>query len=256
MGKFLVKASFSILLALLSLGARAETAPIRSVAVLSLAGNSLALHVQRHQVGSRTENAPVEVRPVGDPVFDQAAIIAARASLLKLLPNAKLNLMTTQDKGLYSAQNGMFEHPEQHGEDREYLKSLLKEQGASHAILISKFRSVATIKLIDATVGSGVLEGLGFYVDDMIYTFNRSDSTTSRGMVAPFAYVRVRLLEADSLKVLGEATAKQSFVIARPSADSTGMETFNNMTGADKIKNVRTALEHAMDAVMPGVLAQ
>ncbi len=256
MGKPVASVVLSLLLVFASLNARAESAPIRNVAVLSLAGNSLALHVQRHQVGSRTENSPVEVRPVEDPVFDQAAIIAARASLLKLLPNAKLNLMTTQDKGLYSAQNEMFEHPEQHGEDREYLKSLLKEQGVSHAILISKFRSLATIKLIDATVGSGALEGLGFYVDDMIYTFNRGDSTTSRGMVAPFAYVRVRLLEADSLKVVGEGTAKQSFVIARPSADSTGMETFNNMTGADKIKNVRTALERAMDAVMPGVLAQ
>lgn len=256
MGKSVVKALLSVLMVFGGLNAQADSAPIRSVAVLSLAGNSLALHVQRHQVGSRTENAPVEVRPVDDPVFDQVAIIAARRSLLKLLPNAKLSLMTTQDKGLYSAQNDMFEHPEQHAEDREYLKSLLKEQGVSHAIVISKFRSVAAIKLVDATVGSGALEGLGFYVDDMINTLNRSDSTSSRGMVAPFAYVRVRLVDADSLKVVGEGTTKQSFIIARPSADSTGMETFNKMSGADKIGNVRTALERAMDAVMPGVLAQ
>lgn len=238
-----------------SLSARAETS-IRSVAVLSLAGNSLALHVQRHQVGSRTDSAPVEVRPIDDPVFDQVAIIAARSSLLKLLPDAKLNLMTTQDKGLYSAQNDLFEHPEQHVDDREYLKTLLKEQGVSHAIVISKFRGVAAIKLVDATVGSGALEGLGFYVDDMIETLNRRDDTRSRGMVAPFAYVRVRLVEAESLKVVGEGTAKQSFVIAHPSADSSGMDTFNKMTGADKIKHVRTALECAMEAILPGVLAR
>ncbi|KQV45828.1 hypothetical protein [Duganella sp. Root336D2] len=250
------KVFFSVLLAFVSVGIRAETAPIRSVAVLSLAGNSLALHVQRHQVGSRTESSPVEVRRMEDQVFDQAAIIAARSSLLKLLPDAKLNLMMTQDKGLYSAQNELFEHPEQHVEDRNYLKTLLKEQGVSHAIVISKFRSVAAIKLLDATVGSGALEGLGFYVDDMIDTLNRRDDTRSRGMVAPFAYVRVRLLEADSLNVIGEGTAKQSFILARPSADSSGMDTFNKMTGADKVKNVRTALEYAMEAILPGVLAQ
>lgn len=251
---FAVKAVLSALLVFASLNVQAETVPMRSIAVLSLAGNSLALHVERHQVGSRTENAPVEVRPMEDPVFDQVAIIAARTSLLRMLPNAKLNLMTTQDKGLYSAQNDMFEHPEQHPEDREYLKTLLKEQGVSHAIVISKFRSVAAIKLVDATVGTGALEGLGFYVDDMIQTLNRGDNTSSRGLVAPFAYVRVRLVEADSLKVVGQGTAKQSFVIARPSADSSGMDTFNKMTGADKIKNVRTALECAMDAVLPSVL--
>ncbi|SFG93253.1 hypothetical protein SAMN05518865_12387 [Duganella sp. CF458] len=250
------KAALSVLLVLAGMNVQAETAPIRSIAVLSLVGNSLALHAQRHQVGSRTESSPVEVLTVEDPVFDQVAIIAARASLLKLLPNAKLSLMTTQDKGLYSAQNGMFEHPEQYVEDREYLKSLLKEQGVSHAIVISKFRGIAAIKLIDATVGGSALEGLGFYVDDMIRTINRSDDTSSRGMVAPFAYVRARLVEADSLKVVGEGTAKQSFIIARPSDDSYGMETFNKMTGADRVKNVRTALEHAMEAILPGVLAQ
>ena len=249
------KAVLSVLLVFASLNAQADTS-IRSVAVLSLAGNSLALHVQRHQVGSRTDSAPVEVRPIDDPVFDQVAIIAARSSLLKLLPDAKLNLMTTQDKGLYSAQNDLFEHPEQHVDDREYLKTLLKEQGVSHAIVISKFRGVAAIKVVDATVGSGALEGLGFYVDDMIETLNRRDDTRSRGMVAPFAYVRVRLVEAESLKVVGEGTAKQSFVIAHPSADSSGMDTFNKMTGADKIKHVRTALECAMEAILAGVLAR
>jgi len=250
-----VKTVLAALLVFASLNVQAETAPIRSIAVLSLAGNSLALHAERHQVGSRTENAPIEVLPVEDPVFDQVAIIAARAKLTKLLPQVKLSLMTTQDKGLYSAQNDMFEHPEQHVEDREYLRSLLKEQGVSHAIVISKFRSVAAIKLIDTTVGSGALEGLGFYVDDMINTINRGDNTSSRGMVAPFAYVRVRLVEADSLRVVGQGTAKQSFVIVRPSADSSGMDTFNKMTGADKVRNVRTALEYAMDAALPNALA-
>ncbi|WP_426338941.1 hypothetical protein ACN9MZ_21500 [Pseudoduganella sp. S-14] len=66
--------------------------------------------------------------------------------------------------------------------------------------VISKFRGIAAIKLVDTAEGSGVLEGLGFYVDD----------TRSRGMVAPFTYVRVRLVEADSLKVVGEGTARQS----------------------------------------------
>lgn len=242
------------LLMLASAGSQAEPVPIRNIAVLSLAGNTLALHVQRHQVGSRTENSPVEVNSVEDPVFDQAAIIAARRSLLKLLPDAKLQLMTTQDKGLYSAQNDMFENPDQHAEDRAYLKDLFKAQGVSHAIVISKFRGVAAIRLANATVGSGLLEGLGFYVDDMIRTLNRSDDTSSRGMIAPFAYVRVRLVEADTLKVLGEGTAKESIVIAHPSADSSGMDTFTKMSAAEKIKNVRTALEQAMDCTLPGVL--
>lgn len=252
----IAKVVVAALLALASSCLQAQAAPVRDVAVLSLAGDSLALHVHRHQVGSRTENAPVDVQPVEDPVFDQAAIIAARSAMLKLRPDARLRLMTTQDKALYRAQNDMFDNPERHAEDRAYLKDLLKEQGVSHALLISKFKGVAAIKLANGTVGSGTLEGLGFYVDDMIQTRNLGDDTSSRGMLAPFAYVRVRLVEVDTLKVVGEGTTKQSFIITRPSADSSGMDTFIKMNGADKIRNVRTALERAMEEVLPGVLAQ
>jgi hypothetical protein len=234
--------------------ARAENAPPRSYAVLSLVGDALVLHVHRHQVGSRTESSPSEVNAVDNPIFDEVAIIAARGAMLRLLPAARLQLMTTQDKGLYRAQNEMFDHPEAHHEDREFLKTLLKEQGVTHALVISKFRSVAKLKLWSTTVGSGQLEGLGFYIDDMIQTIDTVDQTQARGMVAPFAYVRVRLVDAATLDVLAEATAKQSSIIAKPSADSSGMEIFVDMTAADKVRHIRSVLEDAMSGVLPAVM--
>lgn len=247
---------FSMAVLLSSAAAQADTTPARSYAVLSLAGDSLALHVYRHQVGSRTDSSPREVNAVDDPVFDQMAIIAARTTLLRLRPGARLRLMMTQDRELYRAQNDMFEHPDKQQENREFLKTLLKEQGVTHALVITKFRGNAELKLLNTTEGSGYLEGLGFYVDDMIETRNTSDQTYSRGMLAPFAYVRVRLVDALTLNVIAEGTAKQSAVIVRPSAESSGMETFVNMTGPDKVKHIRTALESAMESVLPGVMAE
>jgi hypothetical protein len=247
---------FSLVFLLASVAARAETPPTRSYAVLSLAGDALALHVYRHQVGSRTDSSPKEVNVVDDPVFDQMAIIAARSTLLRLRPGAALRLMMTQDKELYRAQNDMFEHPGAQLENREFLKTLLKEQGVTHALVISKFRGNAELKLLNTTEGSGYLEGLGFYIDDMIETRNTSDQTYSRGMLAPFAYVRVRLVDALTLDVIAEGTAKQSSIIVRPSADSSGMETFTKMPGSEKIKHIRTALESAMESVLPGLVAE
>ncbi len=163
--------------------------------------------------------------------------------------------MMTQDKGLYRAQNDMFEQPGEHTEDREFLKSLLKEQRVTHALVISKFRSVASLKLKTTTEGSGQLEGLGFYIDDMIRLNNTADQTSAQGMVAPFAYVRVRLVDAMTLDVLAEGTARQSTVIAQPSAESSGMELFRKMTGADKARHLRAALDAAMGTVLPAVVA-
>lgn len=136
------------------------------------------------------------------------------------------------------------------------MKTLLKEQGVTHALVISKLRGNAELKLLNTTEGSGYLEGLGFYVDDMIETRNTKDQTFSRGMLAPFAYVRVRLVDAQTLNVIAEGSAKQSTIIARPSAESSGMETFLKMTGTDKVKHLRSALESAMDRILPDVLAK
>lgn len=241
---------------LTSAGAQAQATP-RSYAVMSLAGDSLALHANRHQVGSRTDHAPVEVLAMDDQIFDQTAVIAARAAVLNAQPRAQLRLMMTQDKALYGAQNSMFERPDAHREDREYLKSLLASQGVTHLLLISKLRGVAEFKLYNSvTVGAGVLEGLGFYVDDMINLRNRETQDAARGMLVPFAYVRVRLLDAATLDLVREATAKQSVIMVQASTDSTGMQAFVALTGADKVQHMRTLLESAMNGLMPQVLAQ
>lgn len=252
----LIRITASILLLLGSMSAWAENKPVRSYAVLSLAGDALALHVHRHQVGSRTNSAPREVNAINDPVFDQAAVIAARTALLRLQPDAKLQLMTTQDRGLYLAQNSMFERSEAHEEDRAYLKKLLKELGVTHALVITKFRSVPELKLVNSTEGSGYLEGLGFYVDDMIDTRNLKDQTSSRGMVVPFAYLRVRMIDAETLNVLKEGVSKQSFIITRPSADSSGMETFLKMPSREKIGYISQVLEEAILSTVPNVAGE
>lgn len=240
---------------LASAGAHAQSAA-RSYAVLSLAGDALALHAIRHQVGSRTNHAPVEVLAMDEQIFDQTAIVAARAAVLNTQPGAKLRLMMTQDKGLYGAQNSMFDLPDAHREDREYLKSLLASQGVTHLLLISKLRGNAEFKLYNSTVGTGVLEGLGFYVDDMIDLRFRDTQDVARGMFAPFAYVRVRLLDAATLDVVRELSAKQSVVKVQPSADSSGMESFAALTGVDKVQHIRTVLESAMDDMVPRLLAR
>ncbi|WP_143133148.1 hypothetical protein [Pseudoduganella namucuonensis] len=236
-------------------GAQAQTAP-RAYAVMSLAGNTLALHAKREQVGTRTESAPIQVLALEDQILDEAAILAARAVLLKALPGAQPVLMMTQDKGLYGAQNAMFDQPDAHQADRDYLKSMLAAQGVSHLVLVSKFRGNAELKLVNSTEGGGVLEGMGFFVDDTIATINLNTQDGSRGMVVPFVYVRVRLLDARTLQVVREATAKRTRILARPSVEPSGMESFAAMTAVEKVKQLSVLLQVAMDETLPRVLAQ
>ncbi len=237
------------------MGGAGAQAP-RSYAVLSLVGDTLTLQANRHAVGSHTDSAPKQVLAMDDQLFDQLALIAARSWIAEKQPGAKAVLMATQDKGLYRAQNEMFELPDAHQDDRDYLKSLLKDQGVSHLVLISKFRSNALVELQNANIGAGALEGLGFYVDDTLNIRDTATKDVGRGIMMPYAYVRVRLLDAQTLAVVREVTARKSRIMMQPSVESSGMDGFNGLNGTEKAKHIRTVLDDAMAGTLPDLLAQ
>lgn len=227
-----------------------------SYAVMSLAGDRLTLIAQRHQVGSRTEAQPKQETALDDQVFDQVAVIAARAAILRAHPEAKPILMMTQDKALYRAQNTMFEQPLAHQADRDYLKGLLADQGAKYLLLVSRHSSKAAFGMYNSVESGAQLEGLGFYIDDVTVTRNMDTSASARGMVVPYAYIKVRLIDAESMQVLGESVAKQSRVYAHPSNEGAGMATFAAMTVAEKSAQIRSTLQKALDEALPALLAR
>lgn len=251
----LIKA-IAIASAMLVVGMSAAGAQQPNYAVLSLVGDKLTLLAQRHQVGSRTESQPKQETELEDQVFDQAAVVAARASLLTAVPGAKPLLMMTQDKALYRAQNAMFEQPEGYQEDRDYLRSLLAQQGATHLVLVSKHRSQAELKMYNSVESGAWFEGLGFYIDDVTVTRNMNTSTSAKGMVVPYAYVKIRLLDARDLRVLGESVAKASQIYAPPSDEPAGMATFAAMSVAEKTGQIRKMLERAVGEALPPLLQQ
>lgn len=248
---------FSCALALLLgvLPAAAHTPATQpSYAILSLAGNALTVHGERQQVGLRVSGQSATVFPIQEPVFDTAALTAADAVLKKLVPGTTPVLMMSSDAGLYQAQNGMFDAPGANEENRAYLRSLLKERGVSRLLLVTRLRENARFNLTNGHAGSGTLEGLGFFIDEMFETRNTETNEHSIGMVVPFAYVKVRLLDADTLAVLGEANATVSRIIVRPAASATADAVWQSLSGAEKTTHLRQLLGCAMQSTVPQLL--
>lgn len=233
----------------------AETAP-RSYAVMSLIGNSISVHAVRPEVGSRTDGNSKHVLPIADPVFDVAALKAANSAIKQLQPGAKVVLMSTQDAGLYKAQNAMFDEAHANQDNRDYLISLLKDRGVSHLVLITRLRANAKFELRDGYAGSGSLEGLGFYIDDTTLLRNTQTSESSIGMLTPFAHVKLRLLDARTLALVGEEGAVESTIIHRPSASPNAMDMWTKLTSATKIDYLDGLLNNAMKTAVPALLAK
>lgn len=249
----LYSSCFALMLTCVCASAMAQSAQ-RSYAVMSLAGDALTVLGDSQQVGSNLPSHTRKVIPIQDPIFDQAVLLAADAVIKSLVPGAKPVLMMSADQGLYKAQNALFDAPAENVDHREYLKSLLKERGVTHLVLVTKTRDNATFALTNGHAGNGSLEGLGFFVDEMFETRNQVTRELATGMVVPYAYVKVRLLDANSLELVGQASAKESRIIVRPAASPKAQEIWTTMSHADKVDHLRELLGCAMRSTLPQLL--
>ncbi len=99
----------------------------------------------------------------------------------------------------------------------EAIAAALRKAGATHLLLVSKYRSDALLKAKHGSIGNGKLEGLGFYLD-YDKKMRRSDTGESgRGFIAPYAYYRVSLIDLSTGKVLKhhEVRASRAVSVAR-----------------------------------------
>lgn len=232
----------------------AQTAAARSYGVMSLAGNTLAIHSERPTVGTRIKGSSRDVLPVTDTALDMAVLTAANAALLKAAPGAGITLLASQDPGLYAAQNALFEETAAQGENRAYLLSLLKDRGLSHLIIVTKHRASAGFKVVNGKVGNGSLEGLGFFIDDTLTFRDTSNSDSSTGMLTPFAYLKVRMLDAATLKVVAEAELLESSVVTKPTSLD-AMQSWLALESQAKVRHLQRLLNKGMATTVPALIA-
>lgn len=235
--------------------ALAQSAAARSYGVMSLVGNTLAIHSERPTVATRIKGSSRDVLPITDPVFDVAVLTAANSAIKAAHPGAAIMLMSTQDAGLYAAQNALFDSVEANADNRAYLIGLLRERAISHLVLVTKHRESAAFKVANGRVGNGSLEGLGFFIDDTLTFRDKANNDTSEGMLTPFAYVKVRLVDARTLEVLAERAVLESAVVTKPSALD-AMQAWLALENEAKVGYMKHLLDRAMATAIPAVLAR
>lgn len=238
-----------------STGASAQQAP-RSIAVLSLIGDALSIHSVRQDVGLRVSGENRIVVDYPSSALDQAAMFAAERGIRLAAPGTPVKLMMSQDLALYGAQNAMFDAAAANKDNRDYLVSLLREQKASHLVLITKARANSTLKLKNGSAGPGTLEGLGFYVDDTMEVRAVDTRELRNGIVAPFAYIQVRLLDAASLDVVRSFRATESLIEAKPSATDDAIGTWAAIGDKEKLDMLQYLINKGIAAGMPALMAK
>lgn len=236
------------------LAGRAADESVPNVAFLSLAGDSITTQFFARGTGSKMDGNRKMVMPIENPVFDMEAIQSANKVFKQLRPGVKTTLLVTADKGLFQAQNDLFDAVDANKDNRTYLGSLLSNRAVTQLVLITKNRAYAEFKVDNGMVGSGRLEGLGFYMDNETRLMNGRSLVIGSGFVASFVYLKVRLIDAQTLNVLKEVNVKESDLNVNYQITQVHQVAWDATTSEQKVRRLNEVLAGAMGDAIPALL--
>jgi hypothetical protein len=156
----------SLVLVLLLVVANAAAAADRHYAVLSLIGDKLLVVQYYQNEGFRSDSSLQASLALDDNALDKTALQAVDLTLRQVEPTDKPVLLVAKDTSLYEKQAELSRTGQTSKELLPAIGPLLRGSGATHLILLTKVKSEARVQSVkDIALGSGMLEGLGFYVD-------------------------------------------------------------------------------------------
>ena len=228
----------------------AQAAEVARLGVVSVMGDLITVVTHRPETGSRVDQNQTQQVALGEQGFDrfatQAAIEQARRAWpaaevlgLELAPRAEI-----EAGGWLQAQR--FAPP-------AAILSRLEADGITHLLLLTRHRAEALLRLRGNSVGSGHLEGLGFYVDRALPVRRVDTGELGQGFLAPFAYFQVALIEVAGGRVLAAETLTASSS-ASAARGTKGLDPWDALDPAQKVAALQRLIRSELARVIPQMI--
>jgi hypothetical protein len=232
--------------AILALPAAAQETK-RSYAVLSEIAREVQVTIFQEATGTRLGNNIVQRLPIAAGALDKVALVSAKTALGKADAGAPVWLIAPLDTDLFEWQLPFVEGTKVKLPDD--LAAEMAQRGTTHLLLFTRLRDAANLRSVNARLGTGQLEGIGFYVDKQTEIKNVDTLVNSVGFIAPYMYVRATLVDARTGTVLKMRRIAEGDVIAAARPDQSG-DPWNVMTPNDKVRHLGTMIDRQVaDAV-------
>lgn len=240
--------AFQFLLAL-SAGSL-HAAEIPKVAVVSSIGDSLTLVTQEMVTGSRLDRNQREVLPLPSAELDRFVLQQALAEVGKtnpkiavvglIVPNVEGDAVLVADQKFLPTEN---------------LAEALKKTEPTHLMIIVRHRSNSSLRLANSSVGSGKIEGLGFYIDHNLRVSRSDTGERGAGYLAPFAYFKVYWIDYSNGAVLGEAVVTESTTLSAARSKASA-NPWDALDATEKMGALKSLIARGMQRVVPQLLSQ
>lgn len=233
--------------------ARAEEPP--AYAVLSLVGDQIGVVGYNPQVGSNLNKHSRRQIDLQDDSLDRAALIAVHEALKAQEPQADIVLLKSRNPAHYNFEAHGLDDMRASGGLLETLKPLVQETRAKRFVLVTKHRADIMLAVMDGGLNRpGKLYGPGFYLDRVTAMQRNDTGESSIGFVAPFAYLRVSLVDVATMGMISTATATETMTVTTANK-LTAVGPWEALSATEKVEYlqqaIRLGVDHSMDRMKP-----
>jgi hypothetical protein len=234
-------------------GISAQGQEPRKYAALSLVGDAISVVTHRMSTGSHRDRNLVESVAISEAELDKVALLAVDDAIRRARPGSAAVLMSAPSPQYYSEQRSYVDG-EQFLAPREFVDAV-KATGATHLILITKYRGEARVRTRSGSTGSGTFEGLGFYVDWDLPTIRGDTREQGQGFLAPFVYVQACLIHLESSKIMSTEKATASTMLSS-ARNEKGTDPWGVLSAPEKVERLRKMLRREVLQVVSKLVAK
>ena len=230
----------------------AASTPLHTIAVISLVGDRIDVVTAVRQTGRLNDANEHNLVPFAAAGLDVTALSAAKTQLKKLDPTLDVALLAASRPETYEAQDSLFDG------DRVKLPAeiatAVEREHASQLVLVTRYRGEARLNGTNGALGTGKIGGLGFYLDSVARIKSSKTGAVERGMIAPFAYVELSLVDVATSAVVRRTNATNSYLLG-----TAGMPADANpwdiLTPEQKVEALQRVLGRAVREALPALMA-
>jgi len=187
-------------------------APGVKLAVLSLIGDQMSYVGYNPSTGSLfNQNARGEVQ-IPNSGFDATALRTIQHMVKDTAPGMGTVLYAVSMPKLAADPTSLFANGK--AVIPPGFVATMKKDGASQALLLTRRRGEAILRAYDDDLGTGKVEGVGYYLDRTAHMHNMDTGFSSRGFLAPYVWLQLTRVDLDSGRILAEQAIGDSVVLA------------------------------------------
>jgi hypothetical protein len=217
---------------------------ISRLGIISVLGDKLDIVTHEHETGSHLDRNRRQTAKVPASDFELFALSVAAESAKRSRIDRPLEIVQLErpDDGSipWSIEGRSFV-------PTEGLKSALVATKVSHLMVVEPARATASLKLEQQTVGSGSLEGIGFYVDTVLRVRRSDTGETGTGFLAPFAYFKVVVVDTANLEVVSERQVFASYTLSSSQGKGGGFDPWQALDAKQKVVVLRQLIRTELD---------